>query len=152
MRGSSRHIGQAVAEEAIVEIRRASRVVGARVGPGGPELNITWEDYDHTFNTWESRVNVLDKSLERAYAVDSHLQVDIEHALDETRELLYLSMAKLKSAEAGMEVVVPTAALGSVAHALLRRFARVPSQAPSSACSAINLALPCSLDPPQPLK
>jgi hypothetical protein len=108
---------------------KASRIVGARVGPGGPELNVAWEDYDHTFSTWESRANVLDKSLERAYMVDSHLQVDIEHALDETRELLYLSMAKLKSAEAGMEVVVPTAALGSVAHALLRRFARVPSQA-----------------------
>ena len=108
---------------------KASRVVGARVGPGGPELNLAWEDYDHTFNTWEPRANLLDKSLERSYAVDSQVGVDTEQALDEMRELLYGAMAKLRSPEAGMEVAVPTAAFSPVAHALLRRFSRVPSQA-----------------------
>lgn len=108
---------------------KAERVVGARVGPGGTELNVAWEGYDHTYNTWEPRANVLDKSLERSYLVDSHTEVDIEHALDEMRELLYGAMAKLRSPEAGMEVVVPTAAFSPVAHALLRRLSRVPSQA-----------------------
>ena len=108
---------------------KAERVVGARVGPGGTELNVAWEGYDHTYNTWEERANVLGKSLERKYAVDSQVGVDIEHALDEMREQLYGSMAKLRSPEMGMEVVVPTAAFSPVAHALLRRLSRVPSQA-----------------------
>ena len=100
-----------------------------RAGSEGIEFSMAWDMYDHTFNTWEPKLNVLDSSLVRSYMANQAITVNIEHALDELRELSYVRVAKMKSAEAEVEVSVPTAALGPVAHALLDRFSRVPSQA-----------------------
>ena len=100
-----------------------------RAGSEGIEFSMAWDMYDHTFNIWEPKLNVLDTSLVRSYMANQAITVNIEHALDELRELSYVRVAKMKSAEAEVEVSVPTAALGPVAHALLDRFSRVPSQA-----------------------
>jgi hypothetical protein len=100
-----------------------------RAGLNGPEFSLTLDGYDHTFNTWEPKLNVLDSSLVRSYMANQAITINIEHTLDELRELIYVRMAKMKSAEAEVEVSVPTAAFGAVAHALLDVFSRVPSQA-----------------------
>ena len=100
-----------------------------RAGLNGPEFLITWDGYDHTYNTWEPKLNMLDSSLVHSYMANQAITINVEHALDELRELIYVRMAKMKSAEAEVEVSVPTAAFGAVAHALLHVFSRVPSQA-----------------------
>ena len=43
-----------------------------RAGSEGIEFSMAWDMYDHTFNTWEPKLNVLDSSLVRSYMANQH--------------------------------------------------------------------------------
>ena len=95
----------------------------------GPKFLVAWAGYDHTFYTWESSENILDKLLVKNFKAvfcngDSLFQV-----LHASREAVWGAVWKRKEPEMSVVVPVPCAALGTAARPLLAYLSRPPSTA-----------------------
>ena len=80
---------------------------------------VLWKGYDHTYSTWEPLDSIQDKVMVRAWFLAMHSSTHLAQALHEMRSAVWASVWSKKSAETGVVVVVPTAAVGVIARALL---------------------------------
>ena len=109
---------------------KADRVVAVTRTRSTEAFNTRWSGYDHTFNTNEPRGNLRDAVLVRDFSSKMSTTIDVEHALHLLSDAFYRSACRMRRPELGLEVPVPCAALGGVAHAILAHFTRPPSCAP----------------------
>ena len=90
------------------------------------EYLVHWQGYNHSYDTWEPAASIA-PALIKAYHAVCRVLVPLEHPFHDLREAVAQRMLKLRKPEASVEVSVPIAALGPVAHALLARAARLPA-------------------------
>ena len=105
------------------EVYTIDCICGERVGAGGREYYVRWEGYDHTYNTWEPRDNILDEGL---IAFWDGCGDGVKQALWEVSELRAQGYIKVRAPAAEIKTVIPAGA--AVGHELLQLWRRPPSR------------------------
>ena len=117
--------------------------------PRGGEIvaYVGWRGYDRVYNTFEPLVNIVDRTLVTKFQQESNDL--IAQGLWSMRNEVAAALLKQRYVYGGLEVPVPAAAHGAVAHALLARFPRPPSRAGKAAgrrsASLMRSRRPCVL-------
>ena len=104
-------------------------IAAERVKSGQIEYLIKWKGYDHTYDTWQTRGDILDKKLIANWRTKS----DAMHfELWSMRAEVGKKVKKMRAEEGDVEIPIP-AVHSTGARALLRYLARPPSREGSTA-------------------
>ena len=122
-------------------IYKVAEILAERYVSGLIEYYVSWKDYDHTFNTWESAANIEDASLTDEWDSGKRVVADVKQAIYDLAESRAKDLMKLKGPEFGKKTIVLNGGVPSVAHALLERLRRPPSRRGKK---ALKLEVVCS--------
>ena len=97
--------------------------MAVRPSRAGPQYLVSWEGYDHTYDTWEPVEHIEDKSLLKKFKASIEVSINLEQPMWQLREAVALRLMGIKRPAASVEIDVPQAALLPVARAILARAA-----------------------------
>ena len=99
-------------------------IVAERLKGGNLQYLIRWDGYDHTYDTWEYRGDILDKNLVAKWCAKVS---DVHFELWSMRSAVGQKVRKMRAEAGDVDVPIP-AVHGAGAHALLGYLARPPSR------------------------